>query len=307
MPSATAAPPPKMQILKRPSKPKATGASSTSGSSTPSKSIEQREEEYRLARERIFGTGGESAGSSSPSESAPGVPAPMGWPAGAPVPTQMQGRRSGPSSRSTSGRGTPRVDENANALARAVDRLAIGDERSPTSPGQRRSANSGGGYVPAQAYTHGYTQVSYSAHSGGQYQYTGYQQQYTYPQQQQQYGGTSYQQPGNSSNYPQQSPQYYSGYAYAPGAPAAPSQPSQPAPPVHPGPPGNPPHRVSATPPVNPPQRVSATPPAPGTRPSISTTTLPTSRVTASPGGVLRQPRGPGSGGGFGAVGSGAR
>lgn len=66
-----AGPPPRMQILKRPSD--APKSRSTTPQNRPQKSLTQREEEYRLARERIFGSGageGSGSGTASPSSQA---------------------------------------------------------------------------------------------------------------------------------------------------------------------------------------------------------------------------------------------
>lgn len=155
-------PAPKMQILKRPDANRSASASS-SGAATPAgKSLTQREEEYRLARERIFGPGGGDDGASASAPAASGsTSANAGAATGAgsvarapgPVPSQLAGRRSGtstPRSSSTpgaSGTSSPRttappVDE----LARAVDRLAVRSSERDASP----ATSAGSRYTPVQ-------------------------------------------------------------------------------------------------------------------------------------------------------------
>lgn len=123
------APGPQLLILKRPNAPKSDQP--RSGSATP-KTLTQREEEYRLARERIFGAEDESRSEGKDSKDgkveAEGKKEQRGSREGRDR-NQKGTRRSGtstPTSHSNprSGRSSPRM--RADDLAREVDRLALG-------------------------------------------------------------------------------------------------------------------------------------------------------------------------------------
>ncbi|GMK58449.1 hypothetical protein CspeluHIS016_0504810 [Cutaneotrichosporon spelunceum] len=119
--TAPSAPPPKLQILKRDAPPRSASGSS-SGAATP-KTLAQREEEYRLARERIFGKDKDevpsSSASASSTTSAGSAPQCERGSGNGDRRSNRGGRRSGTST--PSGRNTPAADE----LSRAVAQLTI--------------------------------------------------------------------------------------------------------------------------------------------------------------------------------------
>ena len=76
-----------MQILRRPKdEPPARSAKSSSGTATPPKTLEEKEEAYRIARERIFGP----SASSEPATPAPPAAGPSKSPIPHQIPTQIR-------------------------------------------------------------------------------------------------------------------------------------------------------------------------------------------------------------------------
>jgi hypothetical protein len=266
--TAPSAPPPQLKILKRDPAPRP-ASSGSSGTATP-KTLAQREEEYRLARERIFGKDEvPSSSSSATSACSAGAGPPLDRGRSA-----RGGKRSGGSTpRTPSGRSTPAADE----LSRAVAQLAIqpalpaGELRGEFDRGfdkldaRRHHPGYSAGYAYAQSYQAGYQGYRYTAYEAQTFapRYAAPQPQPAPPQQ-------YYPRP----QYAQAQPQYaYSAPAYA--APAPHTLPS-------------PPHPYPQAAPYYPP--APATPARPTPPPSVPP-------IQQRGGGVLRQPRGPGQGG----------
>ncbi|BEJ10995.1 hypothetical protein CspHIS471_0104170 [Cutaneotrichosporon sp. HIS471] len=267
--TAPSAPPPKLQILKRDAPPRPTSGSS-SGTATP-KTLAQREEEYRLARERIFGKEKDevpsSSASTSSTTSAEPTPCERGNGGSGERRSNRGGRRSGTST--PSGRSTPAAEELSRAVAQLSLRPGLGPGMGPgtgigvgagmgpvigtgpAAPGEfdrgfdkldaRRSAGQAYGrqYSYSQTYqSPTYQSQTYQSQSYQSYQGQGQGQGYRYSAYEAQTFGPRYappqQQPQHQPHQHAPRPQSYQYYnaQYVP-APHAPSAHSQALPPQH--------------------------------------------------------------------------
>ncbi|BEI87728.1 uncharacterized protein CcaverHIS019_0104460 [Cutaneotrichosporon cavernicola] len=268
--TAASAPPPKLQILKRDAPPRPTSGSS-SGTATP-KTLAQREEEYRLARERIFGKEKDEVPSSSASTSS----------TTSAEPTPCERGNSG----SEFDRGFDKLD------ARRYAGQAYGRQYSysqtyqtPTYQSQTYQSQS---YQSYQAQGQGYRYSAYEAQTFGP--------RYAPPQQQPQ------QQPHQHAPRPQPYQYYNAQYVPAPHAPSAHSQalPPQNAQAVpHVTGQSQAPHAYTPQAQNTPPYAYDSghTPPMASTATRPNPPVPPIQQRGIGGGGVLRQPRGPGQGG----------